>query len=80
MTVQQRDEAWLLTATAEQVHVAHQAGELNQVMGMPLPLDDAPAAAGQEPVQRDQAWIDKATPQQLAAAYDRGELTKYISG
>jgi hypothetical protein len=80
VTVQQRDEAWLLTATAEQVHNAHQAGELNQLMGKPLSLDDAPAAAGEAPVQRDQGWIDQASPRQLAAAYDRGELRGYIAG
>ncbi len=80
MTAVQRDEVWLLTATPEQVHAAHHAGELNQILGKPVPVDDDLAAAGEAPKQRDQAWVDQATPQQLAAAYDRGELHDYISG
>lgn len=80
MTAVQRDEAWLLSASPEEIHHAHLAGELDTILTGKAPLDTTPAAPGEQPVQRDAAWIDAATPQQLAAAYDRGELRDYMAG
>lgn len=72
----QRDEAWLATATAEEIAAAYDAGELDAIQGrMVLSGPDIGSVPG---LQRDQAWVDTATPERIAAAMAVGELDAYL--
>lgn len=72
----QRDEAWLASATPEQIAAADDAGELDALQGRAVRTD--PAIGTIPGIQRDQGWVDQATPEHIASALDAGELEAYL--
>lgn len=72
----QRDEAWLKTATPEQIAAAEEAGELDALQGRVVRT--FPEVGSIPGLQREREWIDAATPDRLAAAYEAGELDAYL--
>lgn len=62
----QRDHAWLTSATPQQITAAFDAGELNELLGRPVPA----AVDGQATEEQLAAM----TPEQKAAALQAGQL------
>lgn len=70
--VPQRDQAWLTTATPEQVAHAHHAGELAQLLGQPIPRQVAPGA------QLTAEQLAQLSPDEVAAAYQAGACDQLL--
>lgn len=68
--VRQRDEAWLRTATPDQVTQARDAGELNELLGRRVPV--VPDG------QADDEQLSQMTPEEIARAYDSGQLDELL--
>jgi hypothetical protein len=79
---EQRTQAWIDSATPEQITAAHKAGELANVLaGVPDdPADVAREARERAALQKSEAWVKTATPEQIYAAKEAGHLTRVLSG
>lgn len=69
--VLQHDEAWLRTATPDQINAAYQAGELTAIVAVPAP--ERPEATAPEG-QLDADTVKAMRPQEITEALDAGTL------
>jgi len=73
VSVVQRDQAWVNTATADQIVTAQTAGELDQFLGIQT-LGEPPA--GREELKE---WLAAASPEQVTTAYANHQLDPLLS-
>ena len=67
---EQRDRAWVSTASDAEIVAAYNDGALQTFTGR----------AADAPVQRTERWLTAATPEQIAAAHEAGELVELEGG
>lgn len=70
--VPQRDEAWLGTASPAEMGRAYAAGEIAELMGMPVPNQVAPGE------QFTGEQLSKMTPAQITKAFNGGACDELL--